>query len=122
MQSNELLFGLEETGVSDYRTLEDRLFLERLDERAKAYPWYGDGWSRNDRTIVSVCQFQDGGVSATLRIDFFGDSVHLGFDTTNQLTEDIDLADSRTEIIYGCSIAMMANIAADWIESRLLMN
>ena len=119
MESPSLLFGLEETGAADYRTPQDCLFLRELDARAKAYPWYGDGWSRDDRTIVSVCLIESGVLRTTLRIDFFGDSLHLGYDTTHQLVEDLDLADATTEIIHGISIPEMANMAADWIEARI---
>ena len=121
-RSPSLLFALEETGASDYRSLTDREFLERLHFQSQRGKWFGDGWAREDRTIVTVT-ITNGPkvVYKTLRIDFFGDRVVVGYDSTHQLVEDLDITDSRTIEWTGLPVQEMADLAAEWIESQLAL-
>lgn len=115
-----LLFALEETGAFDYRSSNDREFLERLHFQSQRGKWFGDGWARDDRTIVTVT-ITNGSkvVYKTLRIDFFGDRVVVGYDTTHQLVEDLDINDSRTIEWTHLPVQEMADLAAEWVQTQL---
>jgi hypothetical protein len=118
-----LLFGFEDTGLDDYRSDYEREFLEALYLRAKVAGWAGDAqaWALAPYLIVTVDLLypETNVVHRTLRVDFDGSSVVVGYDPTLQLVGDLDRTRPDVYQLSGCSIPEMAAFAADWIESEL---
>ena len=113
-----LLFGLGETGVSDYRSEADRLFLEALQGHFDANGWAGDGWSMfTDRVVITLTCKEPG--STTFRIDFFGSKVAMGLDPAHQLADDIDPVDPATCVVEGKPVSELASRAAEWLAVQL---
>ncbi len=103
-------FWLDGTGSTDFRSDDEQRFLERLRRCSEASRWNGDAWHLfSDRTIVTVCIGSP--VTVTLRADFFGDRVVVGFDTTHQLVEDLPDTDPRTSTFRSGTIEDMADFA-----------
>jgi hypothetical protein len=118
--SEQLVFGLAETGLTDYRSPQEREFLEALHVRAAAGGWYGDAWPRPNCITVSVIVDDPatGQLSKTLRVDFDGHNIAVGYDATHQLVDDSTIT-APDEAGKPRSIAELAKDAADWIEQQL---
>ena len=122
MTERTLLFGLNETGLDQYRSETERTFLEALHRRAEAAGWYGDAWPLDQCLAVSVT-LKDPTCSAvrrTLRIDFNGTTVLVGDDSTHQLVENLDPSMPDVLELSSSSVSDLAGLAADWIERELL--
>jgi hypothetical protein len=119
----QLPFGLREAGLTDYRTLEEREFLEALHTRAAAAGWYADAWPRTNCITLSVIvnDSSTGQLLKTLRIDFNGSDVVLGYDATHQLVDEREVRTSG-DACEPRSIRELATEAADWIEEQLAVD
>ena len=117
-EASNLLFGLDETGATAYRSDEEYEFLSVLHDGASAHGWFGDAWhTEPDRTIVTVTLGNP--VSHTLRIDFLGDEVIVGYDETHQLVSPIPESDTRTRRFASHSVSELARFASDWVHAEL---
>jgi hypothetical protein len=116
-----LLFGLQETGLDDYRSQAEREFLEALHLRSQAAGWFGEAWPQPRYLTVTVTLFAATGstLRRTLRIDFGGSSVVVGDDPTHQLVDDMDRSRPDVFEASGQSIPELATFAADWIEREI---
>jgi hypothetical protein len=108
-------------GVDVCETDERREFLESLHAIAEAHGWYGDGWERDDRFIVTVCPCdpEHNCVLRTLRVDFFRGSVAVGADETHQLVTDLDPRRPEVQVVRDQPVAALAKVAADWLEREM---
>lgn len=118
--NERLPFGLREAGLTHYRTEEEREFLEALQVRAEAAGWYADAWPRaNSITLsVTVNDVSTGELAATLRIDFDGRKISVGYDPTHQLLDEWEPWPPDDDNERRSSRELAAD-AANWIEMQL---
>lgn len=112
---------MEECGATEYSSHRQRRFLERLHECSARDGWFGDGWYWGKATIVTLtrCDPISGAVDSTLRIDLFDDRVVVGYDTTHQLTEDLDESRADVHVLFGHEPVALADFAASRVRSEL---
>lgn len=115
----KLLFDLEETGSTTYRTEADKIFLEHLHDRLSPDKWHPEAFERDDRTIIIATVIRNGVLVATLRIDFFEEFVVFGYSPCHQLVEDLDPEDEASTVLQGLPLKMMADAAGDWMSQEL---
>ena len=114
----KLLFGLEETGASDYRSDSERRFLQRLHEHSQASGWFADAWHVfPNRTVVTVTLREPEFV--TLRVDFFGPHVVVGYDDTHQLVDELRADHPSTQRFDADAPESLADFAGTWIGSQI---
>ncbi len=120
-----LLFGIDECGATtEYSSRRQRQFLEHLHECSTRDGWFGDGWYWGKATIVTItrCNPTSGAVDSTLRVDLFDDRVVVGYDTTHQLTDDLDESRADVHVLFGDEPAVLADFAARKVRFELEKN
>jgi hypothetical protein len=91
--------------------------------RAEAAGWYADAWPRPDRITLSLVlnDPETDQLSKTLRIDFDGRTIAVGYDATHQLVDEWELPGPDGDGEQR-SISELAADAADWIEKQLALD
>ena len=107
--------------LDECRTVAEAEFVAALHARSESGGWFGDGWPREDRVIVTVCPVDPElkGVLRTLRVDFDGLTVVCGEDETHQLVGDLDVARADVVSQRGAAPSELAQFAADWLEREM---
>lgn len=83
--------------------------------------WCGDAWYWGEATIVTITFLRPGtnAVDKTLRIDLFDDRVVVGYDSTHQLTDDLDESSPEILVLPGNDPVALAEQAADKVRIEL---
>ncbi|HEY1136332.1 MAG TPA: hypothetical protein VGE64_02455 [Xanthomonadaceae bacterium] len=113
-RDRQLWFGLEECCETGYASARQEAFLRHLHACSVRDGWFGDAWYWGEATIVTITFLRPGTntVDKTLRIDLFDDRVVVGYDSTHQLTDDLDEASSEVHVRRADCIAELAEFAA----------
>lgn len=96
----------------------ERRFLERLNDRAEKGNWCADCWSHlTDHVLISI--YLPGDKARSLRVDFFGSRLLLGYDETHQFVTELNPDNPLVTVVPDGTPEQLAVIAADWLESEL---
>jgi hypothetical protein len=106
--------------ADECNNVNERRFLERLNQRAERGGWYTDSWSHTtDHLLVAISLVRDNCVYRDLRVDFFGDVLRFGDDETHQFVTPLDPANPGVTEVVLTTPEAMAEAAADWFEREL---
>jgi len=113
-----LWFDLEECCETGYASERQEAFLQHLHACSVQDGWFGDAWYWGQATIVTITFLrpESNTVDKTLRIDLFDDRVVVGYDSTHQLTDDLDEANSEVHVRRADRIAELAEFAAERVR------
>jgi hypothetical protein len=113
-----LWFGLEECCETGYASARQEAFLRHLYACSVRDGWFGDAWYWGEATIVTITFLrpETNTVDKTLRIDLFDDRVVVGYDSTHQLTDDLDEASSEVHVRRADCIAELAEFAGEHVR------
>lgn len=111
-------FGLEECCETGYASDRQEAFLQHLHACSVRDGWFGDAWYWGEATIVTITFLRTGSdiVDRTLRIDLFDDRVVVGYDSTHQLTDELDEASSEVHVRRSDSCVELAEFAAERVR------
>lgn len=117
----QLWFGLEECCETGYASARQEAFLRQLYACSVRDGWFGDAWYWGQATTVTITFLRPGTntVDKTLRIDLFDDRVVVGYDSTHQLTDDLDEASNEVHVQHAGCVVRLAEFASERVKQEL---